>query len=507
MKDMKRLLIYALIMLCSVLGACKKFLAENSQDEMRPSTTTDLTALMYGDAYPYNQSMDNFDLLTDDVQSNGLATSNNVQVSAYVTPLNNGTLIFTFNPTMFDVSNTIPGGANLYEIYYKKIKGCNVIMDYLDKVSGTEQSKNAILGQCLFLRSYYLLKLVSLYAQPYRAEGVNPETALGVPLVLSSEVRDGGLARASLKQTYDQIEKDLLEAEALLKANYVPTSAYRIGATAAKALLSRFYLYRGLDTDLDKVVNYANLVIAERSSLTPLVSFLNANNVSNGTGIFDAANIEVLWVYGTNPRSDATYFPTTITGNTTPPYTVSAGLSSLYDQGTGNTNYGDLRYLMYFSKYTNGGTFLFASSKATNNSIGGTKGFRLAEVYLNRAEALIQRFLKNGDAADRTQALADLNYLRQNRYDTRNSAYTPISIIDGAALYSFYQQERRRELALEEGHRWMDIKRWGLAVNHVYISADGVSSTHTLVANSPLYALPIPVTALANNTELLQNPR
>lgn len=504
---MKRLFIYTLMLLTSVLGSCKKFLAENSQDEMRPSSTADLTALMYGDAYPYNQLMDNFDLLTDDVQSNGLATLNNSQIAAYVGPFTNGTLIYTFNPTMFDVNNTIPPGANLYEIYYKKIKGCNVIMDYLNKVSGSEQSKNAILGQCLFLRSYYYLKLVSLYAQPYRGQGVNPETTLGIPLVLSSEVRDGGLPRATLKETYDQIEKDLLQAEDLLKANYVPISSYRIGATAANALLTRFYLYRGLDTDLDKVISYANLVIADRSSLTPLVSFINANNVSNGTGIFDASNIEVLWVHGGNPRTDGTYFPTTITFGTTPPYTASTELAALYEQGPSNTNYGDLRYQMYFTKYTNGGSFLFASAKSTLNAIGGARGLRVSEVYLNRAEALIKRFLNNGDARDRTQALSDLNYLRINRYDTRNSAYTPIAISDGAALYTFYQGERRRELALEEGHRWMDIKRWGLSVTHIYKSADGVSSTHTLEANSPLYALPIPVTALANNVDLEQNPR
>lgn len=507
MKDMKRLVIYTLVLLSSVLGSCKKFLAENSQDEMRPSTTTDLTALMYGDAYPYNQGIDNFDLLTDDVQSNGLATSNNAQISAYVTPFNNGTLIYTFNPNMFEVDNTIPPGANLYEVYYKRIKGCNVIMDYLDKVSGTEQSKNAILGQCLFLRGYYYLKLATLYAQLYQKEGINPETALGVPLVLSSEVRDGGLSRSSLKQTYDQIEQDLLQARDLLKTNFEPTSAYRVGAVAANAMLSRFYLYRGMDSDLDKVINAANLCLAEKSSLTPLSSLLNANNLPNGTGIFDAVNIEVLWVHGSNPRNDATYFPTTITGNTTPPYTVSSSLSALYEQGPSNTNYGDLRYQMYFTKYTNGGSFLFGSAKATNNSIGGTRGIRVAEVYLNRTEALIRKFMKSGDAADRTQALTDLNYLRANRYDTRNNAYTPISITDGASLFAFYQQERRRELALEEGHRWMDIKRWAIPVTHVFKNADGFTSTHTLEANSLLYALPIPSSALSNNTGLQQNPR
>lgn len=488
-----------------VLGSCKKFLAEYSQDEMRPGSTEDLTALMYSDAYPYLQTMDSFDLLTDDVQNNGVAVINGAQVPAYLASFTTGTPIFTFDPSMFDANNTIPSGANLYQIYYSKIKGCNVVMDYLDKVTGTAQAKDAIRGQCLFLRSYYYFKLVTNYGLPYTAPGVNPETSLGVPLVLSSLVSDGGLKRNTLKETYDQIEKDLLQATTLLRANYIPASSYRVGAIAANALLCRFYLYRGLDSDQDKVISMANTVLAERSTLTSLSTFFNASNSFTQTGIFDPANTEVLWVYGGNNRND-TYFPTLAT-LATPPYTASIALASQYEQGPSTTNYGDLRYQMYFTKYTNGGTFLYFSAKSTASVTSGSRGFRLSEIYLNRAEALIKRFMKNGNAADRIQALSDLNYLRSNRYDTRNTTYTPVSITDGAALYTFYQQERRRELALEDGHRWQDIRRWAIPVTHNYTSADGVSSTFILPANSPLYALPIPYTALSTNVDLQQNPR
>ncbi|MGF1925719.1 MAG: RagB/SusD family nutrient uptake outer membrane protein, partial [Bacteroidia bacterium] len=209
---------------------------------------------------------------------------------------------------------------------------------------------------------------------------------------------------------------------------------------------------------------------------------------------------------GSNPQAGGVYFPPAANG-ATPPYTVSTDLASMYEQGPTTSNYGDLRYLMYFSKFVNGSTYLYNSIKATNNATSGTKGFRLAEIYLNRAEALIKRFIKDGNDADRVQALSDINLLRINRYDTRNTPYVPVSITNAQTLYSFYQNERRRELALEEGHRWIDIKRWRLSVTHQYIAADGSSTTYTLPANSLLYALPIPHTALAANTELIQNPR
>ncbi|MGF1926082.1 MAG: RagB/SusD family nutrient uptake outer membrane protein, partial [Bacteroidia bacterium] len=217
---MKKFTLFLLMLSVMTLGSCKKFLVEYSQDEMRPSTTEDLAALMYSEAYPYLLSIDNFDLLTDDIQSNGLSSVNGVQLASYVSPFTAGTPIFTFDPTMFDANNVINAGSNLYQIYYAKVKGCNVIIDQLEKVSGTSKEKNAILGQCLFLRSFYFLKIATLYSQCYNGQGVNPETNMGIPLVLSSQVRDGGLKRSTLKETYDQIEKDLLSAASLLKDNY-----------------------------------------------------------------------------------------------------------------------------------------------------------------------------------------------------------------------------------------------------------------------------------------------
>ena len=500
---MKRLMIYSLILLSSVLGSCKKFLTEYSQDEMRPTTTDDLAALMYSDAYPYNSRMDNLDLLTDDVQSNGLASVNGTPVANYVTPFNNGTAMFTFNPSMFDAGSIIPSGANLYEICYAKIKGCNVVLDQLANVSGSEQAKNFIKGQCLFLRSYYLFKVVTAYSLPFSGNGVNPETAPGIPLILSSQIRDGGIQRPSLKQTYDQIEKDLLEAADLLQANPVVTTPYRITAPAANAFLSRFYLLKGRNEDLDKVIRYAERVLVEKSTLTPLVTFFTANNAISGTGIFDPGNVEVLWVHGGNSRLDVTYFAPLVSGSL-PPYSASQSLISLYEQGPNTSNYGDLRYQMYFTK---NGTVPYASAKSSANSIGGSTGFRISEVYLNRAEALIRRFILNGNDADRIKALADLNYLRSNRYDTRNTAYVPVSITDAQALLNFYQQERRREMALENNSRWQDIRRWAIPVTHNFTGADGVSTVYTLPANSLLYALPIPFNALNNNPDLSQNPR
>src|SRR5581483_5022645 len=100
------------------------------------------------------------------------------------------------------------GGVDSWKIYYGKIKGCNVTLDYIDKVSGTDVDKNALRGQALFLRAFYYLKLVTLYGQPYSGAGIDPSTSLGVPLVLTSDVTDAKPTRNTLAQVYSQIESD-----------------------------------------------------------------------------------------------------------------------------------------------------------------------------------------------------------------------------------------------------------------------------------------------------------
>lgn len=502
---MKKIFLYSLMLMASLFFSCKKFLEEYSQDEMRPGNTADLSALMYSDAYPYLMKMETFDALTDDVQNNPLIMVNGAPVATYLTALQSATLMFTFNPTMFDGATTTSESANVYTQFYLKIKGCNVIIDQLDKVLGTTIEKNAVLGQCLFLRSYYYLKLVTTYGQMYNAAGVDPSTALGVPLVLNSKVKDGGLTRNTLKEVYDQIEKDLINAEDLLRNNYKVTDAFRAGSDLANGLLSRFYLYRGLDGDWEKSIQCATKALQNRSTLTVLASQVGSGGSISANGIYNTANPEIIWVYGGSyPDLLATQYLAT----SLPPFTVSADLIAQYDKGTGTSNYGDLRYQYYYQSFTfNSSKFLYRTGKNTINAQYGSRGFRVAELYLNRAESYARKFLASGNSSDRDAALTDLNTLRRSRYDTRNTAYTPVNITDAQALYKFCQEERRRELALEDGHRFIDLKRWGMGVTHVFTGTDNVTATYTLPANSPLFALPIPYNALLANTSLVQNPR
>ena len=498
--------------------SCKKFLEQTSQDEIIPSTADDLTQLLNAEGYPYNLVVDNYtDLLTDDVQCTGIPAGLPAsQVPTYTMYLNNGASLFTWNPSMFDSTGTATNtlglaGSDSWKIYYGRIKGCNVVLDYLDKVSGNDQQKNALRGQALFLRAFYYLKLVTLYGQPYSGAGIDPSTSLGVPLILSSEVSDSKPVRNTLAEVYSQIEKDLLQATDLLKNNFKPVNTFRVGHIAAYTLLSRLYLYMGRDEDMDNVITYATNALNEKPGLTALTTFLITYKAYDASGIYDfTKSPEVIWQFGSGPNStlSAIFYPSAASpGNVLPPYSVSPELVNLYDLGTDSTYIGDLRYMMYYGK-TTGTVWPVRAFKISQNKITlDARGIRVAELYLNRAEALARRYKKNSSGADLAQALSDLNTLRANRFDTRNKPYKPVTITDADTLLSFCKAERRREFSFEENFRWVDIKRWGLSVTHHFIDANGVATDYTLPAGSNLYALPIPFTAINRNDQLTQNPR
>ncbi len=509
---MKKILIY-LLPVCLLATSCKKFLEETSPDEIRPSSTEDLYAFMISDAYPYSATLENFsDMLTDDVKSYGMPRNTNGTINtAYSSYYENGRGIFAFDPQELEGSTgTASTTLDAWKNYYSRIKGCNIVIDYAAKVKGSDQAKDALHGQALILRGFYYLKLAQLYCLPYNGTGVQPETAMGLPLILSMQVSDEHVGRSSLKATFDQIEKDMIDGTALVKASYTAPTPFRLSHIAAYALLSRFHLYRGTDADMDKVIEYADEVISEKPALTPLKNYVVSNTSLNPLGIYDqASSTEVLWQYGFNSKGINTFMPATGTYTSFhAPYAVSDELRNMYEKGNGTDNKGDLRYTLNFAKYTvSGAEFPSRSLKIGLNATAGDKGIRTGEVYITRAEAYARRFKKSGQDADRVKALSDLNTLRLSRYDTRTAAYTPVSFTDADALLKFCTDERRREMSLEENSRWADIKRQGLSVTHNFIDAEGNSTIYTLPANSPLYALPIPVTAISRNNNLVPNPR
>lgn len=144
----------------------------------------------------------------------------------------------------------------------------------------------------------------------------------------------------------------------------------------------------------------------------------------------------------------------------------------------------------------------------TYNSTQTWVELRLAEVYLNRAEASYR--LGNAGAA-----LADINAVR-----TRTGVGLPsISGITGDALFNAIRQERKIELAFE-GHLYWDMRRWKLAhkeyngyrVHGMKISKNAAGYLYQYVDCDlqdrkfleKTYVFPVPYSELANNSAIEQ---
>ena len=109
---------------------------------------------------------------------------------------------------------------------------------------------------------------------------------------------------------------------------------------------------------------------------------------------------------------------------------------------------------------------------------------RVAEAYLNRAEANIRLFLDGGGDELRVAALADLNYLRSHRF------ISPYEDVD-----------------IAYGNEWFDLRRYGMPkLTHVVTISEGQPVEYTLPEKDPSYVLPIAREVLDKNPALRQNP-
>ncbi|WP_162946186.1 RagB/SusD family nutrient uptake outer membrane protein [Chitinophaga barathri] len=138
--------------------------------------------------------------------------------------------------------------------------------------------------------------------------------------------------------------------------------------------------------------------------------------------------------------------------------------------------------------------------------------FRLAEIYLNYAEALNEYEPGNADIAKY------LNLVRKRAgIPQYGEGENPLPVpAPGAAMRNRIRQERRVELAFES-HRWFDIRRWKIApqvmgdVHGMNVNKDGNDFYARVVAGSHLfrpanYWFPISQYEMDRGRMLVQNP-
>ena len=240
---------------------------------------------------------------------------------------------------------------------------------------------------------------------------------------------------------------------------------------------------------------------------------INESPLYSETGFTDVNGVQVFNMYiNREPRfyTDVTYQNSTFQGgNMSAPATISFFVSGPNGKNGHPTDYTRTGYLIR----KNVGT-------QTNSGSGGNGRrqerpiilFRLAEIYLNYAEALNEYDPGNPDI------LTYLNLIRERagipQYGTGPDALpVPASQEE---MREKIRAERRIELAYE-GHRWFDIRRWKIApqvmgqMHGMDVNRDGNDFYKRVVASTHLfrpayYWFPISQYEMDRSRLFVQNP-
>jgi starch-binding outer membrane protein, SusD/RagB family len=402
-----------------------------------------------------------------------------------------------------------------WEMSYKIIYGANVAISMAD-LKGNDPLTDQLKGESYFLRAYATHNLVRFFAKPYN------DVSKQAPGVILREDKSDNMpkTRATLEETYNYIIRSLKTAESLMTEE-MPSERKNdnrkfAGIQTVWALLSRIYLYKD---ELDSCIMYSDMVINS--------GMFTLETAEGFPSYFPSAKSgsESIWVIPYNLVDDqleGAVASMIYNGNNC--WAEEGATSSLMkDMGFG-TSMVDIdqrwKYILTDVPVVKNGVNMYYISKFSGQDGSPTLSspvfLRLAEVYLNRAEAYAKKY-------DIASAVADLNIILENRLLVPEGEvidtylYNEGSISDNEIL-DLVLKERRIELAFE-GHRIFDLLRngrdivrnyWGFhldSYNGVPSSSEpGLDAGGVLFhSDDPNVIYPIPSSEISTNKLCIPN--
>ena len=175
-----------------------------------------------------------------------------------------------------------------YELYYRLISNANNIIKGIDAASGPANEKNRIKGEALALRAFSYFNMVQMYGVRFNPGGDNAGPAVS----LITEPSFEAVERASVAKVYEQINKDLTDAIAILPTTR--TFKSHINKNVALGLAARVALVQGRWADAAKFAADARAGISLMS------------NAQYQDGFADITNPE--WMWGFDHLEDQSEF-------------------------------------------------------------------------------------------------------------------------------------------------------------------------------------------------------
>lgn len=422
---------YYLIIIFSILNlSCKKFI------EISPPQNLAVSSKVFSSDETAISAMMNIYISMSGSNATSYYTSLFLGLAAdefksYSTQ-STGVMFYTNNMTQNDRPST-----NFWQYGYNLIYQANAVYEGCDQSTLLNGAiKKQLIGEALFIRSFWHFYLANLYG--------------AIPVVTGTDYEvNRKLRRIPVNEVYAAIIKDLHEAILNLSDNYLEGDTktvltnpdrIRINKFAAIALLSRVYLY-------NKDYNLAE----EQAS--KIIGNVAVYKLSTLNGAFLRKSTEVIWQL-LQPIPNATTLNTYEAQNfvlTTKPGSSVIRSTTISDELYSSFELNDQRKVVWIGTFNESATIAHRypnkyKSKGTTVAEEGTTPLRVAEQFLIRAEA-------RANLNDLDGSKSDLNAVRNRAGLSATIATDKTSLLDAII------QERRLELFSEYGHRWMDLKR------------------------------------------------
>ena len=352
--------------------------------------------------------------------------------------------------------------SDYWNTTYNQIYATNSILEgTANSTNLTEEHKELLQGEALFIRALLHFYLVNLYGD--------------VPYITQTDYKINSVVRRMpTEKVYENIISDLEKAVLLLPETYTSSQRIRPNQLVARALLARVYLY---NNSFAEASNEASALINQNAVYTL---------TQKTDDVFLLGSKETIWQLQSATATQNTKEGTTFIFVAGPP-----SLTSLTPALVHSFLSTDLRKTSWVKTVTKGTSTWYHAYKYKERLVStASKEYsivlRLGEQYLIRAEARAQQ-------GDLIGAKEDLNIIRHRAGLLDTTAESKEEILDAVL------QERKWELFTEYGHRFFDLKRFDKLDSALSGIKAGWQTTDQL--------FPIPQTELSVNPNLRpQNP-
>lgn len=354
----------------------------------------------------------------------------------------------------------------LYSGFYSSIAVCNETLYQLELCPAKDSALwSQLKGEALALRAYDHFSLVNYFGRPYYD---HPETNPGI--VLKTEFSLEEASRATVKVVYDSVLSDLNRAYRLMNSD--KEAPARFSKDGVTALLCRVYLFMN---EWDKVIEEANKLIGKYELPSDPSSQFNKINGKGEIFTLD---------FSYNEYGFFSYLDGYLSGRLFDSFQEDDARTLCIEEGEDWV-------------YIDGVLNFIPNGKNEIYKHGLTyKALRIAEVYLNRAEAYCE-------SGEDELAREDLKAVVANNWGDVDY----IDGLSGDALMEEILAERAREFVCE-GYRALDLLRKGLPLVRYYTEEEpnAEEPQQTTAIDHFSRILPIPHQECYLNTLVEQNP-